>query len=365
MIEAPEHGGDVRAASRRYGIAPGEWLDLSAALNPEPYSLPALPAACFQQLPDNEGLVAAARDYYLGGAGDPDSIVAAAGSQALIQALPLLRETCRVAVPLVGYREHAFRWRLAGHVVNSYDPRQPAQVDALLAAGAIDVLVVINPNNPLATETAPAQLQGWLAQLQACGGWLVVDEAFADASPQLSLAPLGPQAGLILLRSLGKFFGLAGMRCGFALCEPALARQLRLALGPWPVSGPAVLVAMHALDDRDWQRGARPRLLAAGGACGDLLGSAFRRLEGQVLRSVLFNSVLLPKAVAEGAREQLALQAIWVRLVELDETMALLRFGLVAPARQEQWRRFQQGLAAVAGFAAAQPADGVTPPFPG
>lgn len=352
MIEAPRHGGDVAVASRRYGIAPALWLDLSAALNPEPYSLPALPAACFQQLPELEGLLAAARDYYLEGggleSGAVDCLVAAAGSQTLIQALPLLRAPCRVAVPAVGYREHAFRWQLAGHTVIEYDPLQLAQIDALAATDA-DVLVVINPNNPLGCEVGLPRLQGWLAQLQRRGGWLVVDEAFVDATPALSLAPLLPEPGLILLRSLGKFFGLAGMRCGFALCEPALAEQLRLALGPWPVSGPTVLVAMHALDDRDWQRRARPRLRAASVACGDLLASAFRRQGGEVLRSALFNSVRLPLPAAQRAQDRMAQQAVWVRLIELAEGDALLRFGLVSPSQTEPWRRFQAGLVAVTG----------------
>lgn len=348
VIEAPRHGGDVAAASRRYGIAPAQWLDLSAALNPEPYPLPPLPAGCFQQLPEYEGLLAAARDYYLPRQADTECLVVAAGSQALIQALPLLRPACRVAVPAVGYREHAFRWQLAGHSVVEYDPLGPMAVDVLLAEG-VDVLVVINPNNPLASEIAPQRLQGWLTQLQRRGGWLVVDEAFADATPALSLASLLPQPGLVLLRSVGKFFGLAGIRCGFALCDQALAAQLRLALGPWPLSGPAVVAAMHALDDVDWQRRTRPRLRAAANACADLLASLFRHRGGEILRGALFNSVRLPLAAAQQVQEQLAEQAVWVRLLPLPGgEQALLRFGLVTPAQPERWQRFQDGLHAVA-----------------
>src|SRR5690606_32950192 len=117
MIEAPQHGGDVLAASRHYGIALADWLDLSAALNPEPYPLPAVAASSFHRLPEEGALLQAAHAYYLPGApGNGDAhIVAAAGSQQLIQMLPLLREPCRVAVPSIGYREHAFRWQLAGH----------------------------------------------------------------------------------------------------------------------------------------------------------------------------------------------------------------------------------------------------------
>jgi cobalamin biosynthetic protein CobC len=345
--QPPRHGGDLLQAAQRFGIAPARWLDLSAALNPEPFPLPPLPPQLFQTLPDDGELLRLAADYYFNDVtgGKPRCLVAAAGTQSIIQALPLLRPACRVAVPAIGYREHAFRWRLAGHEVVEYDP---GHAEALsLLAPHVDVLVVINPNNPLALEIAPQALRDALGQLQSHGGWLVVDEAFVDATPALSLADDAGAAGLIVLRSLGKFFGLAGMRCGFALCWPELAQLLRVALGPWAVSGPAQAVAKAALTDRDWQKRARPKLLAASRACGDMLALAFRRFDGETLRSALFNSVRLRADVAVALQEKLACEAIWSRLIELDRGEALLRFGLVEPTDQTRWSQFQRGLAAL------------------
>ena len=358
LLQPPRHGGDLQQAAQRYGIAPAQWLDLSAALNPEPFPLPPLSPALFQTLPDDGALLQCAAEYYFGSSDTVGpshavgvsndavaQLVAAAGSQAIIQLLPLLRPACRVAVPAIGYREHAFRWQLAGHEVVEYDPRHADALSAL--AAHVDVLVVINPNNPLALETAPTQLREWLQQLQPRGGWLVVDEAFADSAPSLSMASQVGAPGLVVLRSLGKFFGLAGMRCGFALCWPQLAQQLRVALGPWAVSGPTQAVAAAALADRDWQKRARPQLLAASRACGDMLERALRRFDGQLLRSVLFNSVVLRAEQAVAVQQQLAHAAIWCRLVELDRGEALLRFGLVSPTNDANWSQFQRGLASL------------------
>jgi len=340
VLVAPEHGGDLARAIARYGIAASDWLDLSAAINPEPYAPPGLPAAVFQQLPaPDEALREAAASCYRGDH-DAHLLAAAPGSQALIQWLPLLRETCRVAVPSVGYREHAFRWRWAGHQLFEYDARDPAAIERALRDGA-DVLVVINPNNPLTTRYAAADLLKWLHRLQQRRGWLVVDEAFMDAQPEHTLATAAGEPGLIVLRSLGKFFGLAGLRCGFALCEPTLAQALRVAIGPWPVSGPTAQVAEQALRDSPWQEHARLRLREHSRACAALLAEAFGAQ--WVMAADLFISVALPAERALAAQDRLARSGIWVRFIALDTQQALLRFGLVAHESQA-WQRLRYAL---------------------
>jgi cobalamin biosynthetic protein CobC len=343
----PEHGGDLAAAMQRYDRA-GDWLDLSTGINPTPYPVPSIPPLYFQRLPAADtALLRAARDYYCGAVAiGADAVVAAPGSQALIQALPLLRAHSRVAVPACGYREHAFRWRRAGHELVEYDPRAPAAVTALLRRDAIDVVVAINPNNPLGCVTPRAQLLEWLQILQARGGWLVVDEAFADPLPGHSIAAGAPQPGLIALRSLGKFFGLAGLRCGFALCAPELAAALRVALGPWPLSGPAVDVAERALRDTAWQQAARIRLQAASTACAQLLEQTFEH-RAAIARTALFVSVQMPAVRAAQVQEQLASRGIWVRRLPLNAADQLLRFGLVDPDTPP-WRRLQAALREIA-----------------
>jgi len=189
-----EHGGRLRQAARRYSIPSGEWLDLSTGINPRGWPVPAPPRIAWSRLPeDDDGLEAAARAYY-----GSRSLLAVAGSQAAIQALPRLRDRARVSVLHPGYFEHAHAWRCAGHQVISVTAER---LDAAVAAS--DVLVLIHPNNPTGARFPVDELLAWQARLDARGGWLVVDEAFMDATPEASLAPFCPRFGLILLRSLG------------------------------------------------------------------------------------------------------------------------------------------------------------------
>lgn len=249
-----EHGGRLQRAARRYRIALPEWLDLSTGISPFAWPVPAIPASAWQRLPeDDDGLLDIARAYY--GAAQ---LLPIAGSQAAIQALPRLRAPSRVGVIAPGYAEHAHAWREAGHAVETL----PA--DELLAhAGRFDVIVLIHPNNPAADTFARDALLALHATLAARGGWLVVDEAFIDATPAHSLADASDREGLVVLRSVGKFFGLAGARAGFACASPALLAALRERLGPWTLAGPTRHVLQLALADREWQRQQRERLHAS------------------------------------------------------------------------------------------------------
>lgn len=246
----PVHGGDLAAAERRWGRPAQGWLDLSTGINPWPYPLPALPAEAWTRLPGAEGeaaLRAAAADRF---GCRPDQVLAAPGTSVLIQALPRLRPPGRVAILSPTYGEHAQAWRTAGHAVT--EPATLAQ-----AAGA-DVVVAVNPNNPDGRTLSPAALLA-AADALPSGGLLVVDEAFGDVVPALSVAgALRP--GLVVLRSFGKFYGLAGLRLGFALAEPDFLARLAAQFGPWPVSGPALEVGAAALADGAWARAMGERL---------------------------------------------------------------------------------------------------------
>jgi len=318
-----EHGGALLAAATRYDIEPADWLDLSTGINPAGWPVPPIPASVWQRLPEAEdGLVLAAAAYY-GSA----CVLPVAGSQAAIQALPRLRAACRVGVPHPAYAEHAHAWRTAGHAVTAWQPEQ--------GVGALDVLVLVHPNNPGGQTYAAAELLDWHARLTACGGWLVVDEAFIDATPEASLAGWCPRPGLIVLRSLGKFFGLAGARVGFVLAEPALLDSLGDRLGPWAVSAPSRWVARAALADTAWQQSARPALLAAGARLADLLRSHGLAPVGG---TALFQWVRIPDAAER--HERLARQGILTRLFADPPS---LRFGL--PRHENDWARLAAALA--------------------
>ncbi|HYH22501.1 MAG TPA: threonine-phosphate decarboxylase CobD [Azospirillum sp.] len=249
------HGGDLDAARAAFPGAPEPWLDLSTGINPWSYPIPAIPIEAWTRLPGraaDEALRAAAVACY--GAPSAAHVVAAAGSQALIQVLPRLRPLGRVAVLGPTYAEHARGWSAAGHAV--------AEVRRLEEADGADVVVIVNPNNPDG-RVVPAAVLLDLARRQAArGGWLVVDEAFADAMPEVSMAAEADRPGLVVLRSFGKFFGLAGVRLGFALGRPELADAVRRGVGPWAVSGPALAVGAAALSDRAWIETMRQRLVA-------------------------------------------------------------------------------------------------------
>lgn len=338
----PSHEADLAAASARYGVPIGDWLDLSAAINPCAYPLSPLRSEQQRQAPCS---LAVARDAAKHYGGAPVLPVFAAGSQVLIQWLPLVHRTLsagrRVAVPKIGYAEHAFRWRWAGYDVLYYDPRVPAQIDTLLQRDAIDVLVVISPHNPLAHAVAPDRLLAWHAALQCKQGWLVVDEAFIDTMPHFSLANMCDTPGLIVLRSLGKFFGLAGVRCGYAFCHPGVAKPLEIAIGPWPLSATALSAAVQALRDESWQHAMRKQLLEWGAKNAALLLAAPWTDRHQLHRQALFNSIELTQAKAQRVENYLAGHAIRVRRFNLDSETALLRFGLIDPADMENWARLK------------------------
>ncbi|TVQ85669.1 MAG: threonine-phosphate decarboxylase [Chromatiaceae bacterium] len=256
------HGGRLRAAARRYAIPLADWLDLSTGINPNGWPVPPVPAAAWQRLPEDEDeLVGAAAGYY----GSAD-LLPVAGSQAAILHLPRLRPPGRVGVLAPGYGEYAPAFAGAGHRV---EPLAAAAIATALER--LDVLVLAQPNNPDGCRFAPAQLLDWQARLATRGGWLIVDEAFADATPETSLAAAGPRPGLILLRSLGKFFGLAGARVGFVLARAEVTGPLAALLGPWTVAGPARWVATRALADRPWQQRTRVALPRAGARLARLL----------------------------------------------------------------------------------------------
>lgn len=345
ILEAPVHGADIAAASARYNIPVSDWLDLSAAINPRAYPLTLPSPQSLRQLPYSLHMASEAAKNYCAA---PVAPIFAAGSQVLIQWLPLVHRNLHqgrcVAVPKIGYAEHAFRWQWAGYEIIFYDPRQPEQIDELLRRDSIDVLVVISPNNPLAQTIESHRLLSWHVALQRRQGWLIVDEAFIDATPQLSVASMADMPGLIVLRSLGKFFGLAGVRCGYAFCHPTIAKQLEIAVGPWPLSTLAIAAATQALSDLSWQDAMRKQLVEWRTKNSELLASMSWRQSNTIHRHALFTSIELPQSDAEKFDEYLSRRAIRVRRIDLDSETALLRFGLVDPEHSENWARLKIAL---------------------
>lgn len=319
-----DHGGNLDAAMRRHGGDAARWVDLSTGINPLPYPVPDLSARAFAALPtqsDMEALRVAAATCYATRA----HVTPMAGAQAAIQAVPHLapRGVARVLMPT--YNEHAAALRACGWTVE--------EVGTLDALPRADCAVVVNPNNPDGARHDPARLTALAGQV----GLLVVDESFADADPDLSLAPMLDRAPdtVIVLRSFGKFYGLAGLRLGFALSGATLAARMADLAGPWPVSGPAIEVARRALGDSDWHRQTVARLVRDAGRLDALAARAGWTLVGG---TPLFRTYATPDATT--AQEHLARHHIWSRVFPYSRHW--VRLGLAGSP--EDWDRIGAAL---------------------
>ena len=307
------HGGDLGAVRRRYPDAPEPWIDLSTGINPVPYPVASLPADLWSRLPsqrDEQALLEAAASRY--GVRDLATIVAAPGTQALIQLLPRIVAKARVAIVGPTYDEHETCWRRQGHdvrIVSSLDDAKDA-----------DVVVVVNPNNPTGLLLPPAKLR-------RTQGLLVVDEAFIDLLPRDASLVTDLRANTIVLRSFGKTYGLAGVRLGFVVAEKSIADRIRGELGPWAVSGPAIEIGRQALSNSEWLETAVDRLADDRRKLDALLASAACEFMGG---TPLFSLVRHPDAA--GLTDRLAHRGIHVR--RFAGNPGWLRFGLPAGARE-------------------------------
>jgi cobalamin biosynthetic protein CobC len=311
-----KHGGDLTEAMAHYGGTPSMWLDLSTGINPRPWPIPAdLPIEVWQRLPSRaaeDALIAAAREAFEVPAGA--AVVAAPGTQSLIQWLPQLADGGAVAIVEPTYGEHALAWRLAGHEVIAV-----ADLDRL--PEKVRHAVVVNPNNPDGRVTDRAALARAAMRLRDRGGWLVIDEAFADVDPDISAVGLCTDLPVVVLRSFGKFYGLAGLRLGFAIAPPEIAQRVALALGPWPCSGPALHIGIVALRDQEWAHRTREAIKQQARALDAVLVEAGFGIAGGC---GLYRLVRHPDAGKLHAA--LAARHIWCRRFEGADD--LLRFGL-------------------------------------
>ena len=338
-------------AARRHGIEPAHWLDLSTGINPHAYPVAPLDPETWRRLPEeDDGLAGIAAHYYAAPA--HATVLPIAGTQAAIQALPrvlprvLARSRAlpsvlararagtplRIAVAALTYNEYAHAWRNAGH-----DVRLHAHAQLPAAAAQSDVMVLCQPNNPTGESLPIEAIRRILASFSGRDAWLIVDEAYMDATPEASLLHALKEADLqrvLVLRSVGKFFGLAGARAGFAIGGTALIEALREELGPWPLSGPTRAVVARALADTDWQARTRTRL---DDMCARLNAVLLHRLGVRTQGTVLFR--WFEHARAQALCEHLARHAILVRrfaapAITGPAGLPSLRFGLPADAAQ-------------------------------
>jgi cobalamin biosynthetic protein CobC len=328
--EADAHGGDLAAARALFPGAPEPFIDLSTGINPHPYPLPHFSAAIMARLPGSNAVAelrkAAARFY---GASSAACVVPAPGTQILLPLIVGLTPPGRVAILGPTYGEFARAAAFAGQRI--------VQGRELADAGDAELAFICHPNNPDGRLFAREDLIAVSKRLGRRSGLLVVDEAFMDVGPDgASVATEVCCGNIVVLRSFGKFFGLAGIRLGFALAAPPLAERLAAMLGPWAVSGPALAVGTKALCDGAWIQRARTRLAKAARELDALLIASGLEIVGG---TDLFRLARMPAAGA--LFDHLGRAGIFVRAFAGRPDW--LRFGL--PASRAAWRRLQIALA--------------------
>jgi len=323
-----DHGGNLDLACARFGGRVEEWIDLSTGINRQAYPVGDLPQRVWTALPSRaeiEALHEAARQAY----GTSGPLLAVAGAQAAIQMLPHLASPGRARIIAPTYNEYAPLLAAAGWQVEG-----AVDLDAL--AGA-DLAVVVNPNNPDGRIIERRALLTLADGLNGRGGILVIDESFADVAPEISLAGETDRDNVIVLRSFGKFYGLAGLRLGFAIASPRLANRLDTMLGPWAVSGPAIEIGQQALADEEWTRRTRERLGADAMRLDELLAKAGLDIIGGTSLYRLTKS-----DEASELFDRLGRAGILVR--RFSDQPTWLRWGV--PPDERAWQRLAECLAA-------------------
>lgn len=320
MTAPRDHGGGLDAAIARFGGDRDGWLDLSTGINPVPYPVEQLPADAWTALPDaaaRDRLLAAARRFW--SVPEGARIVAAPGASALIARLPAIAGRSRIAIPAPTYNEHAAAFRAHGVTVS--DAAEPGSA-----------LVCVHPNNPDGATWPSAALDG--------RPLVVVDESFCDTAPLESHVARTAQPGCIVLKSFGKFWGLAGLRLGVAIAHPdTLAPpeggpDLAELLGPWPVSGPALAIGARALADDDWAQQTRARLEADAARLDGLMTARGAQVAGG---TPLFRLYAVDDAGAW--QDRLARGHVWSRIFPYSR--GWLRLGLPAP---DGWAQLEAAL---------------------
>lgn len=329
------HGGRLGAARSMFPDVPQPWVDLSTGINPRPYPAPRASLRTRNRLPEPtelarlEALAATAL-----GVDDPARVVATAGSDCALRLLPQIVGLKSAVIVGPTYASHADAWTQAGALTQTI-----ARDETHAHTGRAVCLTIVNPNNPDGHVFERTQVLALHDSIGRHGGMLLVDEAFADVAPEVSVAAEAGAAAaprLIVLRSFGKFYGLAGLRLGFIVAAPPIVAAVRGLIGEWPVSSDALAAGLAAYADRRWVERERATLRKSAQRLDRLLARSGFELAG--------GTALFRLARAADARKRFArLLAAGILVRPFDFDPALLRFGL--PRGRDQWRRLAAALA--------------------
>ena len=345
IIPTIQHGGNLAGAIKQYKIPKENWIDLSTGISPWPYSFQTLPELVWHELPQpHDELLNSAATYYKV---KQHCITATSGSQIAIRLIPHFFEPSCVAIPSLGYQEHAASWEMANHKIIHY--QDVAELFELISKKRVEHVVIINPNNPSGEKFNSEILIKIISQVS---GVCVVDEAFIDyyddnedsandcndldaneSSSIHSATKLLNQhnyENLIILRSVGKFFGLAGLRLGFVIGLHPCLQAFNSLLQPWSISHASQYIGIQALNDKQWQKQQRARIKEQQLHFQVTLNCLFaNNLEDySVVEAGLFNTVFSSNITLLELHKKLAKQGVWTRLSNEKNQASWLRFGL-------------------------------------
>lgn len=312
MQQTRDHGGGLDSAIVRYGGHRSDWIDLSTGINPHQYPVPPLTHDVWTALPDTEAatrLTAAARHFW--SVPDAAGVLATPGASSIIAQIPRLAPGGTVRIQTPTYNEHAASFAAHGWTVSNDGPA--------------DACVLVHPNNPDGHMWTHAGADAGLA---------VIDESFCDVAPDASHIAQAARPGTLILKSFGKFWGLAGLRLGFVIGDPTLVARLAEMLGPWPVSGIALEVGAKALEDKTWAAETRARLAEDAQRLDNLVTAHGADLVGGTSLFRLYNV-----GDASAYQQRLAEAHIWSRIFPYSTRW--LRLGL--PATKD-WSRIEAAI---------------------
>lgn len=326
----PVHGGNIQQVSEEYELPLAHWIDLSTGINPRAYPFSTLDKRYYQQLPYlAPRFFQTAKEYY-----QAANILPVPGSQSVIQLLPDILSSGNLWVPEVGYQEYAYQWQKKGRNILSYPSfNADESIDTIslsIEQGEMDHLLIINPNNPTGLIIPVDVIAEWAKQLQSRGGTLIVDEAFADVKPEHSVFSLTENLpeNMIVLRSFGKFFGLAGVRVGFVSAAQDVLDTLQWRLGPWSVSGLAQQIAIEAMSDTQWHEDIRTQIAKDSDMIITLFAPIMRAFQAELLTNIgLFSSWSMKVAQGQMLYERLAERGVLVRLIPYSSAHSIVRIG--------------------------------------
>jgi len=310
-----DHGGALDAATALFGGRHQDWLDLSTGVNPKAYPIGDLTGTDWTALPDaaaNERLLTAARVFW--NVPEGAEIIAAPGASSLIARLPYLMPAGLVDIEERTYNEHDAAFVAAGWK---------------RASNGADVRVIVHPNNPDGRLLSRDELAVDHAKL------VIIDESFCDCLPAASHVAETTKPGVITLKSFGKFWGLAGLRLGFAIGHAETVGALRNMLGPWPVSGPALRIGARALGDPKWAASMRAHLGKEAARLDALMCGHGAAIVGG---TPLFR--LFEVANAASLYRRLAEHHILARIFPYSATW--VRLGL--PSSDHDWQRLERAM---------------------